>query len=168
MLRVALFILLALVSTASAQTRIPRFADYPEKDVVHTQVARLPLTKEIEDSDYLLRRYDSIGESNTANFAGRYFLAVWGCGSTCVNAAIVEAATGKIIDVPFSVCCWRFYHDKFEPVEFRHDSRLVVFNGALNEERSTIGTHYYVLENGALKHLRSVKVKSGNFWKSAR
>lgn len=168
MIRIALFLVLALTLPADAQKRTPRFADYPEKTIVHTQVVRLPLTKEIEDDDYLLRRYDSIGENNTANFAGRYFLAVWGCGSACVNAGIVEAATGKITDVPFSISGWRRTHDDFAAVEFRHNSRLVVFNGALNEESDTMGRHYYVLENGELKHVATEKVKSGNFMKAAR
>lgn len=168
MIRLAFLFCLALALPASAQTRTPRFADYPEKEVVHTTVKRLPLTKETEDDDYLLRRYDSIGETNTANFAGRYFMAVWGCGSACVNAGIVEAATGTIIDVPFSISGWRRTHDNFAAVEFRHNSRLVVFNGALNEEESTMGRHYYVLENGALKHLRTEKVRSGNFMRPAK
>ncbi len=140
MIRLAFaLVLLALAQPAFAQNRAPRFADYPEKDVVHTQVVRLPLTKETEEDDYKLRRYDSIGENNKANFAGRYFLVVWGCGSACVNAAIVEAATGKIIAIPFSISGWRRTHDNFAAVEFRHNSRLIVFNGALNEEPDTMG-----------------------------
>lgn len=167
-IRLALLFLVAAATAASAQGRSPRFTDYPEARIEHTTVKRLPLPKADEDDDYKLRRHDSIGETSTANFAGRYFLAVWGCGSTCVNAAIVEAASGTIIEVPFSISGWRRTHDDFEAVEFRHDSRLVVFSGALNEDKRTMGRHYYVLENGELRHLRTEKVKSGNFMKPAR
>lgn len=168
MIRLALLFCIALAAPAFGQNGSPRFADYPEKNVAHTQVKRLPLPKQDEDDDYKLRRNDSIGESNTANFAGRYFLAVWGCGTTCVSASIVEAASGKIIEIPFTICCWRETHDNFEAVEFRHNSRLVVFNGALNEEEKTMGRHYYVLENGALKHVKTEKVRSGDFMRPAR
>ena len=55
------------------------------------------------------------------NFADRYTVVMWGCGSPCVSLAIVDAATGQItfIDNPAPGA----------PM-FRRDSRLLVFDGA--------------------------------------
>ncbi len=157
MIRLTLLFCLGLGAPASAQSRAPRFANYPAKHVMHTQMVQLPLPKEDENDDCKLRRHDSIDKTNRANFTGRYFLVVWSCSMACVSAA-----TGRIIDVPFSISGWRRTHDKFEAVEFRHDSRLVVFNGARNEEENDMGRHYYVLENSALQFLKTEKNRSGN------
>jgi hypothetical protein len=48
------------------------------------------------------------GESNRfltnpkTNFAGRYVVISWGCGSQCVLMAIVDAKTGIVYDPPLS------------------------------------------------------------------
>jgi hypothetical protein len=57
--------------------------------------------------------------------------------------------------VPFSISGWREYHDAFEPIEVKPDSALIVFAGARNE-KAPVGYHYYVLEKGRLKFLRTV------------
>ena len=90
------------------------------------------------------------------NFAGRYFLAVVGCGSTCVWGAIVYPKSGRVVGVP-TVASWFETHDKFEAIDFRHNSRLIVLSGGRYENRDDMGLHYYVFENGKLRHLRTIK-----------
>ena len=74
---------------------------------------------------------------------------------------IVSVKTGKVVSIPFSISGWREYHDDFDPVEVKPDSRLIVFLGARNE-KLPLGLHYYVLEKGKLKFLRTVE-NDGNF-----
>ena len=74
---------------------------------------------------------------------------------------IVSVKTGKVVTIPFSISGWREYHDNFDPVEVKSDSRLIVFLGARNE-KLPLGLHYYVLEKGKLKFLRTVE-NDGNF-----
>ena len=52
------------------------------------------------------------------NFAGRYNLARWGCGTSCQNGAITDLKTGKVYDIPSASLDY----------EFRNDSRLLVVN----------------------------------------
>ncbi len=166
MIRIAILFLLALAVPAAAQNRAPRFADYPVARA-NLPVTKPALSREAQDDHYLLRRHDSFPDDARTNFAGRYFLLVFGCGTACVNAAIYDT-DGRVTDVPFSISGWRRVHDDFSGVEFRANSRLIVFNGEVNEEPATMGRHFYVFENGALKHVATEKVRSGNFMRPAR
>jgi hypothetical protein len=156
---VALFTAAALAAAAPAQgkakEKAPRFADYPVTKLSHIRVAR-PKIPESWDEDPRLRFQDSVGDDDKPNFAGRYFVATWGCGSTCVWGGIVEAESGRIIELP-SVSGWFDTHDKFEAIDFRHNSRLLVLSGARNEKKGDMGRHYYVLENGKLRWLKTIK-----------
>lgn len=70
--------------------------------------------------------------------------------------AIIDAKTGKVYWWNFSICCWRTdVHDKFNPIEFRPDSKLIVFSGLRNEKDGDDGAHFYSFENGRFVHLRS-------------
>ncbi len=76
------------------------------------------------------------------NFAGHYVLASWGCGASCVIAAAIDARTGDVTWLPFTVCCWA--SDVTEPLTFRRDSRLLVVRGMKNE--TDPGTYFYRVE----------------------
>jgi len=145
----------AAEARGKAPDRAPRFADYPAAKLSHMRVAKPKIPKSW-DEDPRLRFQDSVGESNTANFAGHYFVATWGCGTTCVWGGIVEAKSGRIIELP-SVSGWFDTHEKFEVIDFRHHSRLVVLSGARAEDKRDMGRHFYVLENGKLRFLKTIK-----------
>lgn len=83
------------------------------------------------------------------NFAGRYILTTWGCGTSCLMGAVIDAKTGRVYWLPGSICCWGYDTDEnFEPIVARLDSRLLVLSGMINEEEGTNGTHFYKFENG--------------------
>lgn len=58
------------------------------------------------------------GMKQGVNFAGEYVVVSWGCGSSCVENAIVNAKTGK-------VCDW---FESCGDDHFRKDSRLIILN----------------------------------------
>ncbi len=151
---------LAFSAAASAQERAPRFAEHPEPKLSHARVAR-PVVPRRWPEELSLRLTDSVYETSRANFAGRYFMAVMTCGTTCVMGAIVEARTGRVITLP-SISGWNDVHEKFQSIAFRHNSRLVVLSGARNEKPGDMGQHFYVLERGRLRWVRTIK-GDGNF-----
>lgn len=57
------------------------------------------------------------------NFAGKYTLITWGCGSTCQSGVIVDRTNGKIYDDYLTA-----YGS-----EFRKDSKLIILNSGLIE-----------------------------------
>jgi hypothetical protein len=155
---------LCAVGAAQARTadRAPQFADYPVAKLSHMRVAK-PLVPKGWGEDPRLRLQDTVGSGKRTNFAGRYFLAVVGCGTACVWGAIVYPKSGRIIPLP-SVSSWLDTHEKFEGIDFRHNSRLTVLSGARNEKKGDMGRHFYVLENGKLRFLKTIK-SDGNFLK---
>jgi hypothetical protein len=90
------------------------------------------------------------------NFAGHYVLLRWGCGTSCVAGAVIDAFTGQVTFLPFSICCAENTDDKFDPIEHHADSRLVIFTGLRNEE-GVNGAHFYLFEKGRFVHLKTIK-----------
>ena len=104
-----------------------------------------------------LRLKDSLSSDNVPEIAGRYIRLTWTCGTACVGGALLDARNGGVIMLPY-LSGWGEVDDGFEPVDGRLDSHLVVLSGARNE-RGLFGRHFYVLNNGRLRHLRSVEVE---------
>lgn len=148
-------IVLGIASTVSAQDGAPRFEDYAVRES-YAGPSHAPVLTTRAQREYRTRLREAASER--PNFAGRYIVTKWGCGTECVMGAVIDAKTGKVIMLPFSLCCWGVdVPDDFEPFVFRLDSRLIVFDGARDENESDRGKHYYTIENGRLKELKSVK-----------
>jgi hypothetical protein len=69
---------------------------------------------------------------DTANFAGHYTIAEWGCGMGCAMMAVIDRISGKV-----------YYSQKFFPfdaddghwgIRYRKDSRLILVNSYLLED----------------------------------
>jgi hypothetical protein len=161
---VVLFVLAGGVAQAQERTgeRAPRFSDY-KVEPTSNPLVKPPIPPRGMDEETRLRLADSVAPDDRANFAGGYFVAVWSCGAACVSGAIVEASSGQVIDIPFTVSGWREVHDDFSGIAFRADSRLIVFSGERNE-KGDMGRHYYVLDRGRLRFLTSI-AGDGNFLK---
>lgn len=154
--------------TAEAQRRAeakpPQFADYPVAVIGKVRATKPVFSRGLSEEERL-RLTDAWSPDDPVSAAGRYVLVTYGCGSTCVGAGFVDAVTGAVHPLPFSVSGWREVPDDFAPIETRADSRLVVINGARNE-KGIVGRHYYLLERGKLRYLRSVDTK-GDFPRKA-
>lgn len=150
---VFIFLFLTICSSAAlAQSNVPRFKEYPA-EVYNGPTAPLVLSR--DDRNYRTRlRWAA--KNQKVNFAGHYILTFWGCGTTCLVGAVIDAKTGKVYWWDFSLCCWVETDDKFNPLEFRPDSRLIVFSGSRNEKDDDNGAHFYRFDNGRLIHLRSI------------
>ena len=147
-------VLLSLIVTASlnAQDRVPQFKDYP---AAAYSGPNAPLILTRDDRNFRTRLREASKEK--PNFAGRYILTAWGCGTSCLMGAVVDAKTGRVHWWNFSICCWTSTDDNFKPIEFRLNSKLIVFSGARNEKEGDEGAHFYKFENGRFVHLRSTR-----------
>jgi hypothetical protein len=100
-----------------ARQPVPRFEDYPATE----SFAGTPAPVDLRSQPWA-RMYRSALRSDAAagpNFAGAYTIARWGCGTQCLDWAVVDARTGRVHGNPF---------DSEGSLEFRRDSRLVVLN----------------------------------------
>ncbi len=134
----------------------PRFADHPAAKPYTGRIAAMKVPRGLHE-DVRLRLKDSLRSDDKPGIAGRYVRLTWPCGSTCVGSALLDAKTGRVIMLP-TMSGWGEVEDSFEPIDGQIGSTLVVLSGARNE-KGVFGRHFYVLENGRLKHLRSVEVE---------
>ncbi|WP_156503581.1 MULTISPECIES: hypothetical protein [Eikenella] len=93
-LAVSLVLACGLAQAAPAE-RAYRFADYPSPIY---QGARHPvqLTQQWRDMRTRIREGYQSGK---IGFAGSYVAVTWGCGTQCLNGALVDARSGKIYEL---------------------------------------------------------------------
>lgn len=164
-LAVLILVTATLPALAQGKIRLPRFADYPVKEIYKGPRAEPKFPADMDEEERL-RFDDAHSTDDPVDAAGHYVRVVWGCGAACVSSGFVDARTGDVVVVPWTVSGWRQVRDDFKPVDTRANSRLVVLSGALNEE-GVNGRHYCVLEDGRLKHVRTVATK-GSFLRGPR
>jgi len=162
MLKIAGVIALALAAstTGFSQSRVPQFKDYPPKGKTKYLGKNAAVVITREDRMYRTRLTEAAQEK--PNFAGHYILTAWGCGAGCLMGAVIDANTGKVYWFPHTICCWNEIQrdEKFSPIEFRLDSRLVVFSGIRNEAEGDQGTHFYEFDGSNFKFIRSATAPS--------
>ena len=105
-------VLLSLPSIA--QTTL-KFTDYPVSETYTGKHAKAKTGNGVgqphPDGGYLpsmfRTRLNEAARSGDVNFAGRYILTTWGCGSGgCREGAIVDAKNGDVFWLPRSACCY--------------------------------------------------------------
>jgi hypothetical protein len=104
------------------------------------------------------------GASKGPNFAGHYTIAAWGCGSSCVSIALVDAKDGTIFNVPFSILGWGMLlrydgqnapnRDGFEPLSYQVDSRLLIVRGC--PEDDNCAAYFYEWTESQFKLIRKI------------
>lgn len=100
-----------------------------------------------------------LGAESAVEFAGHYTVPRWGCGAGCSELVLVDSSTGRTYDVPFSVSelpgTWEETYRESIPdrMQFHADSRLIKFDGCLNEHDCGF-YDYLMIEGRGLKLLR--------------
>ncbi len=101
------------------------------------------------------------------NFAGHFILATWGCGTDCVQFAVIDAATGKVfhpagLSTNVSTNVHADLLDEGGPfhqdgsLKFRADSKLLILIGMPNEDKKRRGISYYTWNGTQLALIRFV------------
>jgi hypothetical protein len=151
---VLLILAACLTNTSLAQKGVPQFKDFPAREQYRGQPHAVVLAGEARMFRTRLRE----AAKGKPNFAGHYIVVTWGCGLACMEGAVIDAKTGRVYMLPATLCCWTsMADDNFNPVEFRLNSKLLIFSGARNEKEDDIGAHYYKFENNRFVFLRSIK-----------
>lgn len=125
------------------------------------------------NSHPLARRYRTVlraGARKGPNFAGHYTVVGWGCGSSCIQFAVVDARNGAVFfpqDFD-SISTVHVDSDGFQSeangdgywgLRYRLDSRLLIVLGALDESEEREGATYYVFENGTFERIHTRYLK---------
>ena len=160
-LLIALF--LAFSSVGSAQLTTPTFKQYAVK------VEKLKNVK-VNLKSHKNAKMFRTNLRNTAkegvNFAGRYILTTWGCGTNCSQSAIIDARNGRVFfpneleGAGFGFC---ELPDDTEPIVYQANSRLLVLNGFkggdLELENGRCGIYYLEWTGTNFKQVKFVEKK---------
>jgi hypothetical protein len=159
MKNILITIIFAFLCLTGADAQTPQFKDYPITDIYTGRNAPVKLVT--KDDKMFRTRLRELGKDKV-NFAGRYIIGAIGCGAECLTFAVIDAKTGRVFHVPFSVCCW-FDSESADPVEdafyFKIDSNLIIFYGLLNEDQKRFGTYFYKFDNGKFTEIKYLPAK---------
>jgi hypothetical protein len=149
-----IFLILLTSSAQAKPTNLPRFEDF-SASVQKIDKQTVPAFSSKIDS-HLQAAISAVVAKGQPTFAGHYTIAMIGCGTGCVTGSIVDLLTGKIVNFPFSVICKS--PNYFHPVDFKPDSRLIIFKGTKNQDGSGNSEFYYVLKNNKLSLLKVINL----------
>jgi hypothetical protein len=128
---------------------VPKYEAFTVSDIFQGKPVA-PVLKSARDKQY--RTVIRTEAAKGPNFAGRFTIAEWGCGTECVDAAMVDSATGVVVALPFNYVTWQpgrfddgaaWPSDAFLPLSYRKDSRLFVVHGCDGETLAKCGAFYY-------------------------
>jgi hypothetical protein len=152
-----------LLNTLFASAQTLTYSKYPAKlEKVTTQEISLKSHKEARIYRTNLKKALSNGK---VNFAGKYILTYWGCGSGCAQGAIIDGQTGNVF---FPVEMQGIYAGGVElgdhdMLEYKNNSNLLIIHGyaggGFNPEKETQqGIYYYLWTGTNFKLLKFIKV----------
>jgi hypothetical protein len=144
-----------LAGNSAATITDSSFSSHHVSDIYAGQVVKPRLRTE-KDKEFASQLRNAARQK--VNFAGHFVLATWGCGASCLMGAIIDAQSGHVTWLPFTICCGDYRQSA--PIEFRADSTLLVFRG-MRDELEPAGIYSYVYERGGLK-LIATQVPASN------
>ena len=143
--------------------RPPRFEDYKVAVTAARPVA--PLAFDNDPRTKIVPPSARSQAEKGPNFAGHYTIIGWGCGSSCLNFAIVDATSGHIT-FPEAVRNISTTHVEvgegeqnvsFNGLRYRVDSSLLIVLGAVNEDDTAEGIRYYRWTGAKLTLIRFIE-----------
>jgi hypothetical protein len=156
-----LFLALAASGVAIAQRGVPQFRQYPAA-VERAKAPGVDFRRSPDARTFRTRLTEAYRRG--VNFAGRYIVAGWGCGTGCTNAAIIDTRNGRVYwPSQFAGVDARYgdgYSDR--QLDYRRNSRLLIIHGRPGTENENAGEvdsgdYYYEWRNNRLRLIRFIK-----------
>jgi len=156
-----------MVKTADlADSKAPTFANYSARTSQDGPRAKLDLASNPIAKTY--RTVLRLAMAEGPNFAGRYKVGIWGCGTSCAMFAVINLDTGRVITTKefASVLGTYLMTDDFMPgtksdswgFRFKRNSNLLVVIGDPDEDESRTGAYYFVLRDERLTLIHTTHV----------
>jgi hypothetical protein len=77
------------------------------------------------------------------NFAGRFTIVIWGCGTSCAVLAVIDQGTGEVFFSPaVAFGDWAMWETEDYGFHYQTGSRLLELSGCINGT-DHCGRHYY-------------------------
>jgi hypothetical protein len=154
-------ILLAIIGLFSTNLFAQTFAKYSAK-VEKATAKSVNLSSHKDAKKFRTNLRNSLKEG--VNYAGSFVISSWGCGTSCLQTAIIDGKTGNVF-FPNILQGTSFgfgeLSDKKDSIEFKKNSRLLVVNGYIARKNQTkYGIWYYEWTGKNLKLIKFVAKKS--------
>lgn len=94
---IAIAAVLASLAPAVAHAKSPRFEDYAVRQVLNEPAAAPILDDEAKRAFRTRLRQAA---KAPPNFAGRYSVVTWGCGTNCIQGMLLNRKTGEVLALP--------------------------------------------------------------------
>lgn len=151
------FLLLAVLgATVGMGSARPSFHDFPATEGLHAGMM-LPRITNAQERKFrtelrqaITKGYDVVEggtehERRGPNFGGHYVLVQWGCGTTCMSGALINANTGQILRLPqipgAEQTGFQIPTVDLQSLRFRTNSLLLGMDNVSDSQ-----TYYYVLQ----------------------
>jgi hypothetical protein len=141
----------------------PQFKDYATSEAYRG--ANHPLVVDSAFATNFRTRLSDTIKNGKPDFAGRYIVARWGCGSGgCNTGAIIDSITGRAVPFPVGLSSVAPLKPQFEKEDgqellFRLNSRLMIFAGNLDGAAKGDGSdtiEFYEFDDGKFRLLKSM------------
>lgn len=149
------------------EKKLPTFEQYPAEPAYEGK-SRHPILATRLDRKYQTRIRDAA--SGGADFAGHFALAIWGCGTGCVEFVMIDVKSGAVFDpLAYQI---GYHYPRLEdfprrgdeygdldwwcysyPILYRVESRLLIIEGCLLDGKQC-GRTYFVEASGRLRPVR--------------
>ena len=140
---------------ARAERPAPRFEDYPAREVYKGPIARVRLDSR---TARMFRTRLREGATTGPNFAGRYTVVIWGCGTGCAQMGVVDARTGRVYFPPLEYMDIPDMEDEAARSGwFRLDSRLLRVTQNHYDGRGGYTAYYYLFDDNRFRLLRKAE-----------
>lgn len=88
------------------------------------------------------------------NFAGHYTIVSWGCGTACIEVAIVDATNGHVFfPAQLQPLAYQAVTDSTPDMQYQIGSRLLIVAGSPMDREDNIGIHYFTWNGRALREV---------------
>ncbi len=150
-----------LICKKSGQTAIgglPAFEQYKVK-VSTAKPKPIKLAGNRDARMFRTRLREALADG--VNFAGHFVLATWGCGTSCLQGAIIDTNTGVVyFPEELSGMSFGYIDDEVEPLQYQKDSKLFILSGNPGNGKNPVEGAYYLIWEGT--KFKQVKFIAGD------
>ncbi len=163
--RIILVSIILFFSIIANAQNLPAYSNFTVK-LEKKEAGKINLSSHPKANNYRTNLKNAL-KNKEVDFAGKYIIAQWGCGTGCTEAAIIDAKTGNVF-FPVELQGVRaggLAMGDHDMAEYKKDSRLLVIYGyAGSDDESTtespLGISYFLWTNNELKLLKFVEKKN--------
>lgn len=138
----------------------PTFAQFAAKKMTG-KAAPVDFNSHSEANNFRTRLKEAA--SGAVNFAGSFVIAIWGCGTGCVRAAVINAKTGAVYfpgELSGTAAAAGNWAGDKETLEFKPNSRLLILRGKPgNYTGDGEGIFYFEWTGKVFRKIKFVEVK---------